>query len=361
MVSVPVSEVVTVAIWEVNDKWDSMTHRERFDAITEVIGLRRDDLKNPKWAGSDNELSDLFKSVVPGRKGQRGQPFWGTHHFVYLNRIGRQKDDKVRNLCFELADVHGVAPATVVELLRHADDAYKERGLDFGGTFLGMVKRLKDLDTSGKEGMHGAWSSDRMNLLRKEYKLSPLPEKGKRRSKTPKRSRTEEAQVPEEPKEALEPKETPETSEEVSLTNAMRENLARLIELRLAPIPLEDRPPIRRATLRLFQECVEYLRLTSARAAKRVEEGRQIDAKKERREYEEAYLQLMGESPPTGTLENVTRVKKVYREHSKSCHPDLNPNNPFAAEQFKAFTSSYATILNYHERHALNSQQTQSV
>lgn len=40
----------------------------------------------------------------------------------------------------------------------------------------------------------------------------------------------------------------------------------------------------------------------------------------------------------TASLDN---IKRVYRQTVLTCHPDLNPHNPVAEENFKKITAAY--------------------
>ena len=51
------------------------------------------------------------------------------------------------------------------------------------------------------------------------------------------------------------------------------------------------------------------------------------------------YLKL--EAPPEGTEED---IKKAYRKMAKKCHPDKNPDNPRATQDFQLLLDAYAVL-----------------
>ncbi len=56
---------------------------------------------------------------------------------------------------------------------------------------------------------------------------------------------------------------------------------------------------------------------------------------------EDTYYIILGVSSDAG----VDEIKKAYRERAKTCHPDVNPNNPDAEREFKELNIAYTAIL----------------
>ncbi len=357
--SIKISDAVREGILRVDSEWKNMSYRDKSAAVSRIVEQHRDDIKDPTWIASCDTLSKMFTTVVPDRINSHGTaPFWGTQHFIYMSAILRA--DAVRDLCLQLIDEQEIAPSTVCGILRLAKEVQRMRGLDLRATFLGLVSRLKAMDSSGKTGLHGAWSEANQVALRKEYGLSPSKSKKKREvsekvfvpvdvTTTPATPppAPEPTPPPEEPKRIR--KETPEVE---ALGDQMRDALDKLLEIRLQGVPDEHRSPIRDVAYRTLRECLDYVRLTSRKFAGMQEELRLIDERKARADYEDACLRLLGQAPKKGQLEDLRRVKTVYRDGALACHPDRHQNDPRAAEKFDVLTKSYTTIIHYHETHA---------
>lgn len=54
----------------------------------------------------------------------------------------------------------------------------------------------------------------------------------------------------------------------------------------------------------------------------------------------ENYYKILGVSSDASDAE----IRKAYFDKAKQCHPDLNPNDPKATEQFKRLSAAYSSI-----------------
>lgn len=385
-------ETLADEVRRVDRLWDSMSFQDRYLAIEGVISLFRTHSGRAKW-GSEVDLSALFKSVIRGRVSQRGTHFWGTHHFTYMNALCRT-DAEVRRICFHLIDDQKVTQATVNKILRHAKEASQRGAGTTRDIFVGMLQMIQEAHPDAK-GLQGVWTEEMETSVRHRYGLKPLPKIGERRSQSRERkgkvrdleplspqakdveepiissltpSETQDQEVPEQaiPPEAVsvplgeDPvREEPENDQVLldalpkrsprDLIALMRSTLEELLDVQLASVPESQKNFIRSGVKRTFRECLDYLRRSSDRFSRIEAETVFLEERGFRSQFESAYRSLMGVRPPSGPFLDIKRVKTLYREQAKSCHPDLHPNDNQAQARFDFITQKYTIIVHYYE------------
>jgi len=70
----------------------------------------------------------------------------------------------------------------------------------------------------------------------------------------------------------------------------------------------------------------------------------------------EDYYRLLGISPQADSQQ----IKKAYRQLALRYHPDKNPDNPAAADKFKAITLAYGVLIRPEKRAAYDRQRRPS-
>lgn len=353
----------------IDQQWDAMTFRDRFVALEGVIRTCREVTNHPRW-GSETDLSDLFKRVVPDRKNSKNTAFWGTHHFTYINSICRTTED-VREFCFKLIDEQGAPPSTVNALLRHAKDASELNMASTRDVLLSMVHKVRELSPNGV-GLRGAWSEEVETELRRAFNLTPLPKRGQRRQRTAMSTPLEVQPHVEAVEQTEEPRETPvsTTTSQPStrprtrpvrptrdIVANMSEGLEQFLALHLTNVPEGHKDPIRIGARRLLRDCLSYVRQSSLRMSRLAEDKRIVDAKEIRSSFESAYRALMGVRPSPGPFLDIRDVKVIFHEQARACHPDTHPDDTNAHTKFIQLSELYSRIRFYFEQCQLEQKQ----
>ena len=358
MVGTDVSNDLRQKILSLNETHESLPHEERFNKYLEVLNdyFREKGITKVKGVADTYVLAALFSDVT-GRKRPDGKDYWGTHIFHYHFLVGRQPKD-VAPLAWAMIDGENYAPATIqTAILRHVNDVTKQRGLPGKQVFMHVVKRLLEMNDSGKSGMRGGWSHEKQNQIRADYKLPPLSPPGRRKNRKTSAD-AHEVEWVEEGSEVVETapevgeEVTPEVVEEAALSSAPAEKgrkpprkakanpeedrivgalrglVSEWIELRAPTISAGDQPRIKAEVRARFSEFVDYVRCTFKRlsdAKDRDEhESAQARAIRERQECRESCLFFGIPFPPESK-----QFRAVYRERVKHLHVggDVTPEH----------------------------------
>jgi hypothetical protein len=331
------------AVLALDSKIESLGAKEKYYAMEEILLLLGSSSRTP--TGSAKELLELFKQIVPNRRGKRGEYYYTVHTFYELLKLGREPE--TADLSFELMDALKVHAEPVEKVLRIAIEVHEKCGMSLRQAFKDVIKKFKEFDSSGKRGLNGVMTKRVPQKVREAFELPPPKSKGNGGKVRVKR-------VPASVEPPKDEKVSPFPVEaRKALVREIQTSFERYIEgYTETMLNHEARFRMQSSAKNILQEALDYVRVTSVRLLEREKEAQRTGIvashAEKRSEYEDAYQRLTGALPPTGTLGDLSKVKKLWREVAKLHHPDIN-SSPESASIFNPHSQAYSIVTTYHE------------